>query len=79
MATYTYSQLRDKVQDTIVDILENGQSVAWNGQNYTKADLSQLQEIERKYAQLADSEAQASSRRKWSGRVRYTRGRNGDC
>ena len=72
MATYTYTQLREKVQSTIVDILENGQSVGWNGQNYTKADLSQLADLERNYANLASSESFASSRKRYSARVRYT-------
>lgn len=76
MATYTYAQLRDKVQATIVDILENGQVVGWNGQNYTKADLSKLNELERDYASLAQQESFASARRRYSGRVRYTTGDN---
>lgn len=71
MATYTYSQLRDKVQATIVDVLENGQVVGWNGQTYTKADLGELASLERNYASLAQSENFASSRKRYSGRVRY--------
>lgn len=71
MATYTYTQLREKVQATIVDILENGQVVGWNGQQYTKADLDQLASLERNYASLASTESLASSRKRYSGRVRY--------
>ena len=71
MATYTYSQLRDKVQATIVDVLENGQSVGWNGQTYEKADLADLVKLERDYANLAQSQEFASSRKRYSGRVRY--------
>lgn len=71
MATYTYSQLLNYVQAAIVDVLENGQVVAWNGQTYTKADLSKLSEMEDYYQSKALAESLKNSRKRYSGRVRY--------
>lgn len=71
MALITYSELREKAREAIASILDNGQEVSWNGQKYTKADLSQLIESERQLTKIVEAEEQASSRTRWSGRVRY--------
>lgn len=71
MATYTYTQLRNYIQAAIVGVLENGQAVGWNGQTYTKADLADLLDWEGKLSAKATAESFASSRKRYSGRVRY--------
>jgi len=71
MATYTYSQLLNYIQAAIVDVLENGQVVAWNGQTYTKADLKTLSELEDYYQSKTLSESLKNSKKRYSGRVRY--------
>jgi len=71
MATYTYSQLLNYVQAAIVDVLENGQVVAWNGQTYTKADLKTLSELEDYYQSKTLAESLKNSKKRYSGRVRY--------
>ena len=71
MPTYTYAQILNYVQAAIVDVLENGQSVAWNGQTYTKADLKTLTDMEDYYQSKSLQENLKNSRKRYSGRVRY--------
>ena len=71
MPTYTYAQILNYVQAAIVDVLQNGQVVAWNGQTYTKADLKTLTDMEDYYQSKSLQENLKNSRKRYSGRIRY--------
>ncbi len=54
MAAYT--ELIEQIDTAIQDVLLNGQHVAVDGRNYTKADLGTLSRMRTEYARLAKSE-----------------------
>lgn len=53
-----YQSLLNSVRSAIAEILEHGQSNAYNGQTKSRADMGALQELDRYYASLVRTEGQ---------------------
>lgn len=58
-----YQDLLNKVRSCIAEITLHGQSNAFNGQTKTRADLSNLMELDKYYASLVRTEGQTQEGR----------------
>jgi hypothetical protein len=58
-----YQSLLNSVRKAIAEILEHGQSNAYQGQTKTRGDLGALQELDKYYASLVRTEGQTEEGR----------------
>lgn len=59
--TPDYQSLLNSVRRAIAEILEHGQSNAYNGQTKSRADIDALQNLDRYYASLVRTEGQTQA------------------
>lgn len=59
--TPDYQSLLNSVRLAIAEILEHGQSNAYNGQTKSRADLAALQNLDKYYASLVRTEGQTQA------------------
>jgi hypothetical protein len=57
----TYQELADAAELAILDILQNGQSITFQGQTYNKANLQDLFSVAKSYRTMAASNPQSSN------------------
>ncbi|SHL50209.1 hypothetical protein [Halomonas caseinilytica] len=69
--TETYTERLRKVREAIDQILSGSQSWMLGNKQYTRATLSTLYDMEKRYAKLANQEQAAARGRGGRSRVRY--------
>ena len=57
----TYLELADAAEAAILDILQNGQSITFQGQTYNKANLPDLFNVAKSYRAMAVTNPQSSN------------------